>query len=217
MTTENYGRLKLLFVDDAAHTRLLLREMLRNTKWSHAEFADSTASAFRQIVSNPPDLVFTDWQMPGESGIDLIHRIREHLSSPDPLLPVILLTAAGDAEHVLGARRAGATGFLVKPVSMARIDERLTNAVTQPRPFIVSPTYIGPDWRRNGEPVRGDSHNPEALPPGAIVIPPDGLLLAKVRGDRDVLREALRCRAEAIAKVHDLVRGRQEHHTSPET
>ena len=150
MATENYGRLKLLFVDDAAHTRLMLREMLRKTDWSQVEFADSAAAAFKQIKANLPDLVITDWQMPGESGLDLIRAIRERPDSPDRLLPVILLTASGDAEHVLGARKAGATDFLVKPISMNRIVERVINAVTRPRPFIVSPTYKGPDWRRAG-------------------------------------------------------------------
>jgi DNA-binding response OmpR family regulator len=200
MATENYGRLKLLFVDDAAHTRLLLREMLRKTGWPNVEFAESAAAAFEQIKVNLPDLVFTDWQMPGESGLDLIRAIRERADSPDRLLPVILLTANGDAEHVLDARTAGATDFLVKPISMNRIVERVINAVTRPRPFIVSPTYKGPDWRRAGQP--GDaSDRSQELPAGSIVLPPDGLLLAKVRGDPAAIREARQRRAEAIAIV----------------
>jgi CheY-like chemotaxis protein len=82
----------------------MLREMLRTTKWPQAEFADSAASAFQQIRANVPDLVINDWQMPGESGLDLIRMIRQHRDSPDRLLPVILLTANGDAEHVIGAQ-----------------------------------------------------------------------------------------------------------------
>jgi len=199
MATEHYGRLKLLFVDDAPHTRLMLRELLRNTDWPHAEFADGVAAAIRQIQTKPPDLVFTDWQMPGESGLDLIRAIRERPDSPDPLLPVILLTASGGAEYVLGARQAGANDFLVKPISMRRIIERVINAVTRPRPFIVSPFYKGPDWRRPAQPAGGAS--PDPLPPDSIVLPPDFLLLAKVRGDPTAIREARERRAEAIAIV----------------
>ena len=206
MATENYGRLKLLFVDDTAHTRLMLREMLRNTKWSHAEFAESAAAAFEAIQANLPDLVFTDWNMPGQNGLDLIHNIRERLDSPDPLLPVILLTAAGDAEHVMSARKAGALGFLVKPISMSRIIERVTNAVTQQRPFIVSPGYKGPDRRNAGQLAESERRGQDGLPPDAIVVPPDGLLLAKVRGDPEALREAMRRRSEAIAIVRRVVR-----------
>jgi CheY-like chemotaxis protein len=201
MPSENYGRLKLLFIDDAPHTRLLLREMLRNTNWSHAEFVDSAKAAIAQIKANPPDVVFTDWQMPGQSGLDLIRAIREFPDLPDPLLPVILLTAKGDSEHVITARMAGATDYLVKPISLNRIIERVTHVVTRQRPFIVSSTYTGPDWRRVGQ----QPGNEDPLPPGAVVLPPDGLLLAKVRGDRDALRAALQQRAEAIALVHRFV------------
>jgi CheY-like chemotaxis protein len=201
MVTEHYGRLKLLFVDDAPHTRLMLREMLRSTEWPNAEFADSAAAALKQILVNPPDLVFTDWQMPGQSGLDLIRAIRERPDSPDPLLPVILLTASGGAEYVLGARKAGATDFLVKPISMNRIIERVMNAVTNPRPFIVSPTYKGPDWRRPGQPAVANDRRRDELPAGSFVLPPDFLLLAKVRGDPAAIHEARQRRDESIAIV----------------
>ncbi len=146
--------------------------------------------------------MFTDWQMPGESGLDLIHSIRERPDSPDPLLPVILLTAKGDAEHVLRARKAGATDYLVKPFSLSRIADRVTHAVTRQRPFIVSSVYKGPDWRHVGQSGNSsESHSQVPLPPGAIVLPPDGLLLAKVQGEPGAIRAALQRRAEAIAIV----------------
>lgn len=201
MSGEHYGRLRLLFVDDASHTRLLLREMLRNTEWTNVEFADSAASAFEQIKANPPDIVFTDWQMPGKNGLDLMHAIRSRPDSPDPLLPVILLTAVGDAEHVLDALNAGAAGFLVKPISLSRITERVVSVVTRQRPFIVSPSYIGPDRRRIGQSMNGELRSQVQLPPDAIVLPPDGLLLARVKGESKAIREAVRRRAEAIAVV----------------
>ena len=103
--------------------------------------------------------MFTDWQMPGESGLDLISYIRERSDSPDPLLPVILLTANGDAEHVLRARKAGADDYLVKPFSLSRIIDRVTRVVTKQRPFIVSSVYKGPDWRRVSPPGNGESQS----------------------------------------------------------
>jgi DNA-binding response OmpR family regulator len=199
MATEDYGRLKLLFVDDSFHTRTLLREILRGTNWTNAEFVGSAAAAFESIQANRPDLVITDWQMPERSGIDLIQDVREHPDSPDPLLAVILLTAVGSAAHVIGARDAGATGFLVKPISLGRITEGVINAVTKQRPFIVSPGYKGPDWRQPGQTSGGGAQTEATLPAGAIVLPPDGLLLAKVRGDPAAIRAAWQRRADAIA------------------
>ena len=197
MSRMNFGRLKLLFVDDAPPTRLMLRELLRGTEWPHAEFADSAAAALERIRRNPPDLVFTDWQMPGESGLDLIRSVRESPESRDPLLPMILLTANGGADYVLEARKAGATDFLVKPISRARIIERVISAATKPRPFIVSSSYTGPDWQHAAQPGAPQ----EPLPPDAIVLPPDGLLLAKVHDDPIAIREAQQRRAAAIAII----------------
>jgi CheY-like chemotaxis protein len=201
MVIENYGRLQLLFVDDAPYTRHLLRELLRSTAWRNAAIVESAAAAFREIQSEPPDLVFTDWQMPGESGLDLIRFIRQRPESPDPLLPVILLTANGDAEHVLRARNAGATDYLVKPFSLSRIADRVTRAVTKQGSFIVSSLYSGPDWRHVGHAGNGGERSQDLLPPDAIVLPPDGLLLAKARGEPGAIREARQRRAEAIAIV----------------
>ena len=69
--------------------------------------------------AEPPDIVFTDWQMPGESGLDLIRYIRERPDSPDPLLPVILLTANGDADmcsaHGKPERRISGQAVLSEP------------------------------------------------------------------------------------------------------
>ena len=204
MASLSYGRLRLLFVDDERHTRLLLREMLRGTELSGAEFADSAASGFEAIRTTPPDLVFTDWQMPGGSGLDLIRMIRERPDSPDPLLPVILLTASGDAAHVISARNAGAAGYLVKPIHLGGILERVEQAVSRQRPFIVSPAYTGPDWRR----AAGDDAGVDQVPSGACLLAPEGLLMAKVRGDAAALRNAQARRAEATAVIRRACLGR---------
>src|SRR4051794_37524968 len=153
MANEDYTRLKLLFVDDDSLIRRFLREILRNSFWRQAEIVESVPAALEQIRTNTPDVVFTDWEMEGENGLDLIRAIRERPGSPDPLLPVILLTAAGDVAHVLGGRVAGAAGFLVKPISLERITERIVDVVTRPRPFIISPRYVGGNRRSADRPV----------------------------------------------------------------
>ncbi len=201
MANEDYTKLKLLFVDDDSLIRRFLREILRNSFWRNAEIVESVPAAFEQIKSNTPDLVFTDWAMEGENGLDLIRAIRERPDSPDPLLPVVLLTANGDVAHVLGGRVAGAAGFLVKPISLERITERVIDVVTRPRPFIVSPRYVGANRRSADRPVVGQRRNTGKLPPGTVMLQPDGLLLAKVRGDHVAIREAASRRAQSIATV----------------
>ena len=191
MLPEGYARLRLLFVDDAAHTRLLLREILRGSGLSQIKTVESAAAAFAAIVAQPPDIVFTDWEMPDRSGLELIHDIRERPDSPDPLLPVILLTGNSDQQHVIAARDAGASGYVMKPITLGHIVERVIDVVTKPNPFIFSAAYKGPERRGVARPA-------SPLDATFLVVAPDGLLQAKVRGDREAFRVALARRAAAI-------------------
>jgi len=199
MASNDYSRLNLLFVDDDPVIRLHLREILKKSDWSHAVIVGSVAAAFDAISDSPPDMVFTDLQMPGENGLDLIRAIRDLSVSPDPLVPVFLLTGSGDADHVRAGQDAGAAGFLLKPITLARITDRVIDEVTRQRPFVMSPDYTGPERRYVGRPDSHERRNP--LAPGTLVFPPDGLLLAKVGGDPDAIREAQRRRTDGIIRI----------------
>jgi CheY-like chemotaxis protein len=199
MLPDGYARLKLLFVDDALPTRILLREILRGTGLQQVTIADDATMAFESVKADLPDLVFTDWQMPGRSGLDLLRDIRENPESPDPLLPVIMLTAKDSQDDVIRGRDAGATGYLIKPITLGGIVERINDAVHKPRAFLVSPNFVGPDRSRGRLPIAGAGRI--MTTPDGMVIPPDYLLAAKVNGDREAVRKALRDRADAIMLV----------------
>ncbi len=198
MLPSGYGALDILVVDDIANTRHILRAILRHMGFARVTEAAGVAEALARIREAPPDLIFTDWDMPGASGLDLIRIVRSHPDSPDPTLPVILLTAHGDRKYVKAGRDAGATDFLVKPLAPARIRERILDVVSRPRGFVLAPGYKGPDRRRTDRPVAHD-RRARAAPAGDVVLlPPDGLLLAKVSGDVGAMTRALQARASAI-------------------
>ncbi len=116
------------------------------------------------------------------------------------MMPVILLTAKDSQDYVIRGRDAGATAYLIKPITLGRIVDRIVEAVTKPRSFVVSPHYIGPDRREGRGPHGRDKRVIEGL-----IIPPDYLLAAKVRGDRIALRQALQARADAIAVIRNVL------------
>ena len=60
-----------------------------------------------------------------------------------------MLTGHSEKQRVIGARDAGVTEFLAKPISAKSLYERILNVVANPRPFIKSKNYFGPDRRRN--------------------------------------------------------------------
>src|SRR5204862_3623860 len=73
------------------------------------EAADGEA-AIEQARQLGPDLVLLDLSMPGMSGLDALPRLREAA----PNAEVVVLTASGTEENLLGAIRGGAAGYLLK-------------------------------------------------------------------------------------------------------
>jgi DNA-binding response OmpR family regulator len=60
-----------------------------------------------------------------------------------------MLTGHSEKKRVTDARDAGVTEFLAKPISAKGLYQRIVNVVANPRPFIKTKTYFGPDRRRN--------------------------------------------------------------------
>jgi DNA-binding response OmpR family regulator len=63
-----------------------------------------------------------------------------------------MLTGHSEKKRVIAARDAGVTEFLAKPISAKGLYQRILNVVANPRPFIKTKTYFGPDRRRNTNP-----------------------------------------------------------------
>ncbi|AWK89906.1 response regulator [Azospirillum thermophilum] len=196
-----YGRLHLMVVEDVTHTRQVLRGILRHLGFPRVSEASCAAEAFDLVRAAPPDIILTDWEMPGGSGLDLVRMVRTRADSPDPMIPVIMLTAHGGLEHVIACRDAGATDYLVKPFSPSRIATRIVDVVSRQRPFVCAPGYRGPDRRRARRPVPADRRSPIAPAPGVRLLPPDGLLAAKVAGDPAAVDRAVLLRQELLLSV----------------
>jgi len=66
------------------------------------------------VEQSPPDLVITDFRLPGMSGHDLLVKVKE--SHPD--VAVIVITAHGSSEDAEAARKVGAAEYLHKPLDL---------------------------------------------------------------------------------------------------
>jgi DNA-binding response OmpR family regulator len=96
-----------------------------------------------------PDIVITDWAMPIFDGLELAQMIRQPGANANPYAPIIMLTGHSEKKRVVAARDAGITEFMAKPISAKALYQRILNVVANPRPFIKTKTYFGPDRRRN--------------------------------------------------------------------
>jgi two-component system, cell cycle response regulator len=116
---------KVLIADDSAVPRLILEKTLVAMGHETAMAADGD-EAWAQYQSFDPDVVLSDWLMPGIDGIQLCTRIREHVS--DHYTYFVLLTAMTEVEHVVTAMAAGADDFMVKPLQRTALEAAMIGA-----------------------------------------------------------------------------------------
>jgi len=149
------ARLRVLVVGDNPTFHRVFKGILRALGVQHVYEALNATVALREMYDARPDVVFVDWRMEPVDGLNFVRAIRNAERSPDPLVPIIMLTGHAEAQRVKAARDAGVTEFLVKPVSIQSVVTRLDEILYRPRAFIRAPVYVGPDRRRRARDHRG--------------------------------------------------------------
>ena len=140
------GKKKILFVDDELDMRIFLSTVLK-TEGYEPIAARNAIEGIQKARDVSPDLVIMDVMMPQAGGVTLFQEIKkdERLKH----IPIIMLTGHSEKRRVMVARDAGVTEFLAKPISAKGLYQRILTVVANPRPFIKTKHYFGPDRRRN--------------------------------------------------------------------
>ncbi|APB34282.1 response regulator [Gloeomargarita lithophora Alchichica-D10] len=126
MTFAPADPIQILVIDDSMVVRELIAQYLENGGYI-LETAANGEVAWAAICQSPPDLIISDWSMPGISGIELCRRVKS-----DPGLQHIyflMLTAREDAsDRVLGLD-TGADEFISKPINAEELRARIRAAL----------------------------------------------------------------------------------------
>ena len=152
MVRIDFNKLRFLVIDDNAHMRRILRTLLHGFGARDVYEAEDGAAGLEAFTHYMPDIVITDWAMPIFDGLELTQMIRQPGANSNPYVPIIMLTGHSEKKRVMLARDAGVTEFMAKPISAKSLYQRILNVVANPRPFIKTKTYFGPDRRRNVNP-----------------------------------------------------------------
>lgn len=154
---QDFANKRILLVDDHTHIRAIFTSILNGLGMFRLSTADRSDRALSTLEAEPIDLVITDFNMPGLSGIGLAQRIRQEVRSKNPRfnpsIPIIMITSFGTKKCLMAARDAGVDEFLAKPFTTLAVAERIDSAINMQRSFIVSDNYIGPCRRRKVDPV----------------------------------------------------------------
>lgn len=171
-----FDELRFVVADDNAHMRRIVRTLLRAFGCREIYEAEDGASGLEAVEAYSPDILITDITMPIFDGIELTRMIRNPEGCRHPFLPIIVLSAYSEKKHVIAARDAGATEFLCKPVSATALYRRVENVVSNPREFVRTRSYFGPDRRRYVNPNYSGVERRTGAP-GDNIVDPDQIEL----------------------------------------
>jgi len=158
---------RILIVDDDEDIQSLLEEYLRKNGFEAQAVADGKAM-WEAIAAKPPSMVVLDLMLPGEDGLSLCRQLRQRSQ-----VPVLMLTARGEAvDRILGLEM-GADDYLPKPFDprelLARIRSILRRAKSLPTDteLNVPETFRFAGWRL-------DTRERNLCAPDGVVVPLSG-------------------------------------------
>lgn len=116
---------RVLVIDDEPLMRKLLSRLITAAGYE-VVVTEGGAEAIELLWHNTFDVVVSDVNMPGVSGIEVLRFVRQR----DPDLPVILVTACATTDTAIGAVQLHATAYMTKPIEGKRLQEELAQALT---------------------------------------------------------------------------------------
>jgi two-component system, chemotaxis family, chemotaxis protein CheY len=147
--TYNFERISLLIADPSKYMRTLLVGLARSFGFRTVYEAADGQSALNILGERHVDIVLADGPMTPMDGYAFVHHVRNAPDSPNPFLPIIMVSAHTEVGQVKRARDTGVTEFLAKPISAKTLLVRLCKVVDTQRAFVRSAKFIGPDRRRH--------------------------------------------------------------------
>ena len=152
MSGPSFDYLRALIIEDNAHMRTLLRSLILALGIKQVFECADGATGYVALREKTPDFVLTDLSMKPIDGIEFTKMVRNSKDSPNPYVPIIMVTGHTERARVEAARDAGVTEFLAKPITVQNLLLRLSEIVERPRPFVRCENYFGPDRRRKKDP-----------------------------------------------------------------
>lgn len=119
---------KILIIDDEQVNRVVLRQVLGKEGYFIME-AEDGQSGIQVFKEEHPDLVLTDFRMPGMNGLEVLAEIHKI----NPQIPVIVLTAFGDVALTIKSIQVGAFDYIEKPFNPIQLKITVHNALNSTR------------------------------------------------------------------------------------
>ncbi len=116
----------LMIVDDSATMRKIIKRTVRMSglEFDKTEEAGDGAEALKKLGTNPVDIMLCDINMPEMSGTELVKKVRELDTCADT--KIIMVSTESSQEVIDGMIADGANGFITKPFTPEKFQEKLS-------------------------------------------------------------------------------------------
>jgi CheY-like chemotaxis protein len=158
-------KVTVMVVDPDPLIANIIKYVLGNLGFGSIVIEHNSKSAAETFVAKTIDFIITDFD---ETLIDeeytFIEFIRNSPESPNPYVPIILLTGHTEKHDIETARDQGVTEIAAKPFTAKSLCNRIIQVIENPRSFIITKRYTGPDRRRRREdpPPNGNRREADA-------------------------------------------------------
>ena len=186
----NWGQRRILVVEDDAETLERIRAIFAPVRLAGLEVLRDGGKVADALGRFPADIVLMEANPVGTDGLDVLRAIRGR-ESPNRDVIVAVMVAMADAERLRRMCGIGIESFIRKPVTGEVLLARVAGALQNPRRFISSLTYFGPDRRKLravneaylGPEKRRIVKVKEPTPPPRAVTPPPAARVTPARPD----------------------------------
>ena len=150
MASYDITKLNILVLEKHVLVRKLLTEVFVEFGVPNVQSTAEPEIAWNMFCDFQTDIVLSDWTH-GLDGMAFLKRVRQSKETPNPFVPIIVVTANTEIHHVCEARDTGMTEFLAKPVSARMLYTRIVSILEHNRPFVRASQFFGPDRRRRSD------------------------------------------------------------------
>jgi two-component system, chemotaxis family, chemotaxis protein CheY len=145
--TMNLRDLAILVADPSSYISMLIHSMLRGFGANKVLEVRNSISVFQALMAQRIDILICDAQLPSHGGLALVRAIRGRTDNEHRTIPILLMSSDSSEATVKRARDSGANMVIAKPLAPASLYDRLSWIAFNPRKFVDTPNYFGPDRR----------------------------------------------------------------------
>jgi CheY-like chemotaxis protein len=146
-STVNLRNLVIVVADPSSYWRRAIYGILRSFGANKVLEVEHSMDLIRILSCQKIDILLCDTQLHPHGGLKLTHMIRRNAINENRTVPILLMSSDTSEKTVKNARDAGANMVVAKLMSPNILYDRLCWIAFNPRPFIDTATYFGPDRR----------------------------------------------------------------------